>query len=216
MRNHFDEQLHDLNRNMIAMGSLCEKAIDTAIVALATGDMDKAKLVIDTGEEIDHKEREIEDMCLKLLMQQQPVAKDLRTISSALKMVSDLERIGDQSEDIAEIVTMQNISSSDDTDEILNMAKAASGMVTDAIDAFVNRDLEKAKKVIADDDTVDDYFDRIKKMLAGHIGHEEGDLEKLLDLLMVSKYLERIGDHSVNIAQWVIFMITGVLEGNTT
>lgn len=216
MRNHFDEQLHDLNRNMIAMGSLCEKAIDTAIVALATGDMDKAKLVIDTGEEIDHKEREIEDMCLKLLMQQQPVAKDLRTISSALKMVSDLERIGDQSEDIAEIVTMQNISSSDDTDEILNMAKAASGMVTDAIDAFVNRDLEKAKKVIADDDTVDDYFDRIKKMLAGHIGHEEADLEKRLDLLMVSKYLERIGDHSVNIAQWVIFMITGVLEGNTT
>ncbi|MDD6789049.1 MAG: phosphate signaling complex protein PhoU [Lachnospira sp.] len=215
MRLRFDEELNNLNREMILMGSMCEDAINTAIRALIKGDPDGHKKASAIVTEISHKEREIEDMCLKLLMQQQPVASDLRTISSALKMVSDLERIGDQSDDIAEIVSMQNISDADDKFEILDLGQAASRMVTGAVDAFVKRDEAAAREVIKEDDTVDDYFDKIKKELAKSIQTDEAGLEKTLDLLMISKYFERIGDHAVNIAQWVIFSITGVLEGNT-
>lgn len=226
MRLRFEEQLNNLNREMIAMGALSEDAIGLSIRALSAADGSLFDEVSETVERINHKEREIEDMCLKILMQQQPVAKDLRTISAALKMVSDLERIGDQSEDIAEIVSMQGINREDDKFEILDMAAAASKMVTEAVDAFVIRDAAKAKSVIASDDTVDEYFNHIKIELA-HELRESGKnplpeavlpgngLEKALDLLMISKYLERIGDHAVNIAQWVIFMVTGVLEGNT-
>ena len=215
MRLKFDEELNNLNREMILMGSMCEDAINTAIRALIKGDPDGHKNVSAIVTEISHKEREIEDMCLKLLMQQQPVATDLRTISSALKMVSDLERIGDQSDDIAEIVSMQNISDADDKYEILDLGQAASRMVTGAVDAFVKRDEKAAREVIKEDDTVDDYFDKIKKELAKSIQTDKAGLEKTLDLLMISKYFERIGDHAVNIAQCVIFSVTGVLEGNT-
>jgi phosphate transport system protein len=215
MRLKFDEELNNLNREMILMGSLCEDAMNTAIRALMKGDPDGKKDVSAIVTEISHKEREIEDMCLKLLLSQQPVATDLRMISSALKMVSDLERIGDQSEDIAEIVSMQNIKASDNTDSILELGQAASRMVSGAVDAFVKRDEKAARKVIEEDDTVDDDFDRIKRELAKSIQTDEKGLEKTLDLLMISKYFERIGDHAVNIAQWVIFSVTGVLEGNT-
>ena len=215
MRLKFDEELNNLNREMILMGSLCEDAMNTAIRALMKGDPDGHKNVSAIVTEISHKEREIEDMCLKLLLSQQPVATDLRMISSALKMVSDLERIGDQSDDIAEIVSMQNIEAADDTNSILELGQAASRMVTEAVDAFVKRDVKAARKVIEDDDIVDDDFDKIKKQLAKSIQTDEKGLEKTLDLLMISKYFERIGDHAVNIAQWVIFSVTGVLEGNT-
>jgi phosphate transport system protein len=215
MRLKFDEELNNLNREMILMGSMCEDAINTAIRALIKGDPEGHKNVSAIVTKISHKEREIEDMCLKLLMQQQPVATDLRTISSALKMVSDLERIGDQSDDIAEIVSMQNVSDADDKYEILDLGQASSRMVTGAVDAFVKRDEKAARAVIKEDDTVDDYFDKIKKELAKSIRTDETGLEKTLDLLMISKYFERIGDHAVNIAQWVIFSVTGILEGNT-
>ena len=208
MRLKFDEELNNLNREMILMGSMCEDAINTAIRALIKGDPEGHKNVSAIVTEISHKEREIEDMCLKLLT-------DLRTISSALKMVSDLERIGDQSDDIAEIVSMQNVSDADDKYEILDLGQASSRMVTGAVDAFVKRDEKAARAVIKEDDTVDDYFDKIKKELAKSIQTDETGLEKTLDLLMISKYFERIGDHAVNIAQWVIFSVTGILEGNT-
>lgn len=215
MRLRFEEQLNELNRDMISTAALCEEAITQATDALADGSAAEAKGVADITAQISRKEREIEDMCLKLLMQQQPVASDLRIISAALKMVSDLERIGDQSDDIAEIVGMQTVTAADDKMEMLDMAKAAADMVTEAINAFVRRDADKARQVIDMDDTVDDYFDKIKTEIAKSFSSKNADIAKALDLLMISKYFERIGDHAVNIAQWVIFMVTGVLEGNT-
>ena len=213
MRYRFDEQLELLNQELIKMGSLCEEAISATSRALANGDVSLAKKTNNLEEKINQKEREIESLCLKLLLQQQPVAKDLRTISSALKMITDMERIGDQAEDIAEIIITAHISEPDDTFHIRAMADAAMKMVTDSIDAFVEKDIELARQVVEYDDVVDGYFDEVKKILIEKFTEAETNGEYTLDLLMIAKYFERIGDHAVNIAEWVIFSITGQREG---
>ena len=207
MRSRFDEQLALLNREM---GALCEEVIALASKALTDQDAELARRVAPLDEEIDQKERTIESMCLKLLLQQQPVARDLRQISAALKMITDMERIGDQAEDIAEIVTFLDGHTAENDDLLREMAKAVIKMVTESVDAYVRCDTALAEKVIADDDTVDRYFDDIKRRLIGSIAHDPDDGEYALDVLMIAKYFERIGDHATNIAEWVIFSITGV------
>ncbi|MDO5141813.1 MAG: phosphate signaling complex protein PhoU [Eubacteriales bacterium] len=212
MRNRFDTQLMELNNELIAMGALCENAIASSVKALLSGDTRLAASAIRIDQEIDRKEREIESMCLKLLLQQQPVASDLRLISAVLKMITDIERIGDQASDIAEIV----ISLSDacrHNRHIDEMAQATIKMVTESLDAFVRRDLDLARSVIAYDDVVDDLFAQCKRDLIAEIAQEQDDGERVLDILMIAKYLERIGDHATNIAEWVEYSITGVHKG---
>lgn len=209
MRSRFDEQLAQLNTEMIRMGAQCENVIAMSAKALLEGDTALAAEVPELSSRIDRCERDIEGMCLKLLLQQQPVAGDLRVISSALKMVTDMERIGHQSADIAEIITMAHIAASDDTLPIHAMAEAAIKMVTQSIDAFVKKDTAAARAVIGYDDVVDECFDRIKEALIERFSKPETDGEYALDLLMIAKYFERIGDHAVNIAKWVLFSITG-------
>lgn len=213
MRSRFDEQLDLLNKEMITMGALCENAIAMSAKAVAEGDLALTESIPALAEQIGQKEREIESLCLKLLLQQQPVAKDLRIISSALKMVTDMERIGHQSADIAEIVRMANLKVGGDTEEVRNMALAVIKMVSESIDAFVKKDDDMAQAVIAYDDVVDDCFDRVKNLLIGRFSQPGIDGEQTIDLLMVAKYFERIGDHAVNIAKWVVFSITGSKGG---
>ena len=213
MRSRFDEQLALLNRELIEMGALCEEVIALASKALTEQDTALARRVAPLDTEIAQKERTIESMCLKLLLQQQPVARDLRQISAALKMITDMERIGDQAEDIAEIVTFLDGHTAENDDLLREMAKAVIKMVTESVDAYVRRDTALAEKVIADDDTVDRYFDDIKHRLIGSIARDPDGGEYALDVLMIAKYFERIGDHATNIAEWVIFSITGVHNG---
>lgn len=215
MRKSFDEQLALLNKELISMGALCENIIAMAAKALLEGDIALARKVPEIEVETDQKEREIEAFCLKLLLQQQPVARDLRVISSALKMITDMERIGDQSADIAEIVTMANITASDETLHIGDMARAVIRMVTDSVDAFVQRDVQAAQAVIDYDDVVDGLFNQVKEELIQRFGKGGENGEFALDLLMIAKYFERIGDHAVNIAEWVVFSITGKHKGDT-
>ena len=209
MRSKFDEQLALLNRELIEMGALCEEVIALSSKALTELDKTLAAKVAPLDTEIDQKERTIESMCLKLLLQQQPVARDLRQISAALKMITDMERIGDQAEDIAEIISFIDGHTSENDTLMREMAKAVIQMVTESVDAYVKHDIALAEKVIADDDIVDDYFDSVKKKLIGSIARNPGDGEYALDILMIAKYFERIGDHAVNIAEWVIFSVTG-------
>ena len=210
MRNRFDRQLSPLNDELIEMGSMIEKSIETAIKALVNQDVDLARHAIEADEEIDRQERIIEDLCLKLLLQQQPVAKDLRLISSALKMITDMERIGDHASDISEItIALADQPYIKKLEHIQQMAKETMIMLVGSIEAFVDKDLEKANEVIKRDDVVDDLFDKVKKELIQMI-HENADKgEQAADLLMVAKYMERIGDHATNISEWVIFSITG-------
>ena len=210
MRNRFDRQLSTLNDELIEMGSMIEKSIETAIKALVNQDVDLARHAIEADEEIDRQERIIEDLCLKLLLQQQPVAKDLRLISSALKMITDMERIGDHASDISEItIALADQPYIKKLEHIQQMAKETMIMLVGSIEAFVDKDLEKANEVIKRDDVVDDLFDKVKKELIQMI-HETADKgEQAADLLMVAKYMERIGDHATNISEWVIFSITG-------
>lgn len=210
MRSRFDEQLALLNKELIEMGAMCEESIDMATRALSEYDKELAKKVAPLDIEIDQKEREIESMCLKLLLQQQPVAKDLRQVSAALKMITDMERIGDQAEDIAEIVTYLDGRSSAQIGLLKEMAAAAIKMVTQSVDAYVKHDTILAEQVISDDDTVDEYFDRVKRMLIDKIAQDPNEGEHAIDLMMIAKYFERIGDHAVNIAEWVIFSVTGI------
>ena len=210
MRSKFDEQLALLNRELIEMGALCEEVIALSSKALTELDKTLAAKVAPLDTEIDQKERTIESMCLKLLLQQQPVARDLRQISAALKMITDMERIGDQAEDIAEIISFIDGHTSENDTLMREMAKAVIQMVTESVDAYVKHDIALAEKVVADDDIVDDYFDSVKKKLIGSIARNPGDGEYALDILMIAKYFERIGDHATNIAEWVIFSITGV------
>ena len=212
MRSKFDEQLSTLNRELITMGALCENAIAKSAKALAERDLALARSVPDLSVQIDEKERQIEGLCLKLLLQQQPVATDLRVISAALKMVTDMERIGDNSGDIAEIITVAELTAADETEDISSMARAVIKMVTDSLDAFVAQDVAAAQAVIAYDDVVDGYFSKVKRLLIQRVRSAETDAEQALDLLMIVKYLERIGDHAVNIAKWVVFSITGDRE----
>ncbi len=210
MRNRFDRQLSTLNDELIEMGSMIEKSIETAIKALVNQDVDLARHAIEADEEIDRQERIIEDLCLKLLLQQQPVAKDLRLISSALKMITDMERIGDHASDISEItIALADQPYIKKLEHIQQMVKETMIMLVGSIEAFVDKDLEKANEVIKRDDVVDDLFDKVKKELIQMI-HENADKgEQAADLLMVAKYMERIGDHATNISEWVIFSITG-------
>lgn len=212
MRLRFDQQLEELKKELILMGSLCENAIALCAKALMEGNLTLAGEVPALSERIESKERTIEELCVKLLLQQQPVARDLRSISAALKMVTDMERIGRQSADIADIVSAGAISGDEDLGAIHAMALSAASMVTDSIDAFVKSDEALARSVIAQDDIVDRAFDTIKESLIRRLGENRTDGESALDLLMIAKYLERLGDHAVNIAHWVIYSITGTLE----
>lgn len=215
MRNRFDNQLENLDASMREMGVLCETSISGAIDALMEGNTKKAQEVLSRSITISRLEREIEGICLKLLMQQQPVASDLRVISSALKMISDLERIGDQSGDIAEIVITEGLSAANDILNLTDMAANVREMVTDVIESFINKDEALARDVIKHDDIVDEAFVNAKKKLVDIFSGQNANMEYALDLLMVAKYFERIGDHTVNIAQWVLYSLTGVREGNT-
>ena len=209
MRSRFDQQLSLLNRALIEMGALCEEVIALAAKAVLTGDGTLAEKVAPLDREIDQKEREIESQCLKLLLQQQPVARDLRQISAALKMITDMERIGDQAEDIAEIVRFLGGRGAENSDLLRDMARSTIKMVTESVDAYVKGDVTLAGQVIAEDDVVDDYFARVKRALIERIAKDPSDGEFALDLLMIAKYFERIGDHATNIAEWVIFSVTG-------
>ena len=210
MRSRFDEQLTLLSRELIEMGALCEEVISMASTALMDGNATLARRVAPLDSEIDHKERSIESMCLKLLLQQQPVARDLRQISAALKMITDMERIGDQAEDISEIVQFLNGRTVENADLLQEMSRAVIKMVTESVDAFVKHDIMLAEKVVKDDDVVDSCFTTVKRKLIDAIAANPSDGEYALDLMMIAKYFERIGDHAVNIADWVIFSVTGV------
>ena len=214
MRNKFDEQLERLHVELIQMGALCEEAISAAAEALLKGDRELARTAIEAEREIDQKERDVESMCLKLLLQQQPVAKDLREISAALKMISDLERIGDQAADIAELTRFVRLPDGSGMLHIADMARAVIAMVTDSVDSFVRRDLTLAHSVCAADDRVDQLFEQVKEELIAFIAADAAAVEQGLDLLMVAKYLERIGDHATNVAEWVEYSLTGVHPSN--
>lgn len=213
MRSHFDEQLALLNQDLTMMGALCEESIALAAKSLSDHDEKILHRVTVLNTEINQMERDIELLCLKLLLQQQPVASDLRQVSAALKMVTDMERIGDQAQDIAEIIKFLGGHTIPAHTQIYEMAKATSKMVTDSIDAYVKKDSCLAKEVIDYDDVVDQGFNDVKNNLIEVISEKPSDGEFALDLLMIAKYFERIGDHAVNIAQWVQFSITGQLAG---
>lgn len=209
MRNRFDQELDKLNLELIKMGGMIENAIEHSAKALINQDLSLVKKVNELEIEIDDMERTIEARCLKLLLQQQPVASDLRIISTALKMITDMERIGDNAEDIAEIT--KNLVNQKFIKEIVHipqMAEETTSMVKRSIDAFVNKDKELAKEVCKSDDTVDNLFDIIKEELIEKIQENKSNGEQAIDLLMIAKYFERIGDHAENIAEWVIFLIT--------
>ena len=211
MRTKFDEQLSRLNSMLIEMGAMVEASITASVEALQKQNVDLATKAIDLDSDIDQMEKDIEALCIKLLLQQQPVASDLRLISAALKMITDMERIGDQAEDIAEItIALAGQSYIKKLEHIPQMAAAAIRMVTQSIDAFVKKDLTLARAVIDDDDLVDNLFTVIKLDLLDLIHQDSANGSQAMDLLMVAKYFERIGDHAANIAGWVVFSITGL------
>ena len=209
MRRRFDEQLELLHTNMIRMGALCEDAIGSATRALLEGQDYYHEKAVTLEQDINLLERDIEQICIRLLLHQQPVAGDLRTITAAQKMLTDMERIGDQAADIAELSTFMKGSPVASDIHIADMAKATIKMVTDSIDSFVTEDIDKAKAVIAYDDVVDDLFSKIKQELIERLLGDSSLAEACLDLLMIAKYFERIGDHAENIAEWVIYALTG-------
>mgnify|MGYP002640262805 CR=1 FL=1 len=212
MRVKFEAQLERLNVELITMGALCEEVISGAAKALLDGDSGLRETVLAAERDINQKERDIESLCMKLLLQQQPVARDLRTISSALKMISDMERIGDQAADIAEITRDIADNSIKDLVPIGDMARATIKMVTDAIDSFVRQDLPLAHQVMQYDNVVDELFNKVKMELIHLIAENRQSGEFCIDLLMVAKYFERIGDHAVNVAEWVQYSLTGKKE----
>ena len=213
MREKFNEQLKKLNSMMTEMGRDCGRVITLAREALIDGDTQKAKLVFEVDEDIDHMERDIEALCMKLILRQQPIARDLRQISAALKMITDMERIGDQAADIADIIPHLQDRGAEQCRYITEMSAATQRMVTDAVDAYVEGDVSKAESVIAYDDIVDNYFIDVKNSLSKTIsaGNEDGVVA--IDFLMIAKYFERIGDHATNIAEWVVYAVTGVHNG---
>ena len=210
MRDFFQEQLKELNRELIQMGADCEEIIALASDSLTGWNGELAEHVSTIGARIDGGYRTVENICLKLLLRQQPVAKDLRVISAAIKMITDMERIGDQAEDIVDLIHKMEHRADEKYPKIREMAKAAQQMVTEAVDAYVRQELELAYAVMKHDDVVDDYFDRVKKGIIGIIAENPTEGEYALDLLMIAKYFERIGDHCTNIAEWVEFSVTGV------
>ena len=208
MRNRFDRQLEELHVELIEMGSMCEDVIRKTSKLLQSGDAKVAKEIRKEDSNIDEQERLVESLCLKLLLQQQPVAKDLRKVSAALKMITDMERIGDQASDIAEIIETTDFSVPTSDVKLAKMAETTIAMVTESIDAYVKQDLELVREVIARDDEVDDLFLEVRQEIADDMV-EAGDPMSSLDLLMIAKYFERIGDHATNVAEWVEFSITG-------
>ena len=208
MRNRFDRQLEELHVELIEMGSMCEDVIRKTSKLLQSGDAKVAKEIRKEDSNIDEQERLVESLCLKLLLQQQPVAKDLRKVSAALKMITDMERIGDQASDLAEIIETTDFSVPTNDVKLAKMAETTIAMVTESIDAYVKQDLELVREVIARDDEVDDLFLEVRQEIADDMV-EAGDPMSSLDLLMIAKYFERIGDHATNIAEWVEFSITG-------
>ena len=210
MRDFFQEQLKELNRELVRMGADCEEIIALASDSLTGWNVELAAKVSVIGARIDEGYRTVENICLKLLLRQQPVARDLRVISAAMKMITDMERIGDQAEDIVDLVPRMEHRADEKYPKIRVMAKAAKQMVTEAVDAYVKQDLELAYAVMKHDDVVDDYFDRVKKGIIGIIAENPSEGEYALDLLMIAKYFERIGDHCTNIAEWVEFSVTGI------
>ena len=214
MRVRFDEQLSLLNRELLEMGSLIEQSIRSATQALIRQDVEAANAAIASDHEVDQKEREIEALCLKLLLQQQPVARDLRQIYAALKMITDMERIGDQAADISGLVIyLAGAPYLKKLEHLPQMAEAAIRMVTGSLDAYVNKDLELARRVMEMDDIIDDLFDVVKNELIGLIRKNADNGSQAIDLLMIAKYFERIGDHAQNIAEWVEYAITGKHKG---
>ena len=212
MRKHFDEQIARLGEEMIAMGAMVERTIEDACEALRLGDVVRARRIMEGDREVDRKEREIEALCLHLFLQQQPVARDLRQISSALKMITDMERIGDQAADISEIVTVMDLTQPR-PEHFSAMAHAAVDMVHRAIDAYVRQDVVLARQVMDSDDVVDELFDQVKGDLAALLRENAESSGSVLDMLMIAKYFERIGDHAVNIAEWVAYSVTGLYKG---
>ena len=208
MRNRLDRQLEELHVELIEMGSMCEDVIRKTSKLLQSGDAKVAKEIRKEDSNIDEQERLVESLCLKLLLQQQPVAKDLRKVSAALKMITDMERIGDQASDIAEIIETTDFSVPTNDVKLAKMAETTIAMVTESIDAYVKQDLVLVREVIARDDEVDDLFLEVRQEIADDMV-EAGDPMSSLDLLMIAKYFERIGDHATNIAEWVEFSITG-------
>ena len=211
MKNRFDEQVDILNAQMIEMGAMIETTIENACDALQTANLPKAREIMEADSIVDRKEREIESLCLRMLLTRQPVAHDLRVVSSALKMITDMERIGDQASDIAEIIITEDKSEAQDIPMIIKMSEAASKMVRDSVNAYVEKDLDLARKVMENDDVVDELFEEVKTTLINFIAENKGlQGVEAIDLIMVAKYLERIADHATNIAEWVEFSITGI------
>lgn len=213
MRSNFDRQLRQLHQALTEMGAMCEQAIAASVSALLDGDKAGAETAMERERDIDRQEREVEGLCMKLLLQQQPVAGDLRAISSALKMISDMERIGDQAADIAEITRHTGSGALPGHLHIREMTKAAVKMVAGSVASFVESDLQMAKEVMIYDDVVDQLFDEVKEELTALIRSDSSSAGEALDWLMIAKYLERIGDHAVNIAEWVTYAITGSKSG---
>ena len=214
MRSALDGQLQLLNRELLEMGALIEQSIGSATRALTERDVDAANAAIEFDREVDRKERDIEALCLKLLLQQQPVARDLRQISAALKMITDMERIGDQAADIAGLVIyLAGAPAMKEMAHLINMANAAVRMVTGSLDAYVRRDLELARRVIEMDDEIDALFGDVRGDLIAAIRADADCGERAIDLMMIAKYFERIGDHAQNIAEWVEYAITGRHKG---
>ena len=204
MRTRFDAELESLYVDMIKMGALSEDALSKLAAALGSDDRSMLGAVAEVSRQIDEKEREIEALCLRLLLRRQPVAKDLRTISSAMKMVGDIERIGDNAADIAEIIPFLSVSELPKAIGLDSMIVSVTGMVTDAIDAFVHYDAAKALAVVGSDDIVDDAFDRAKSAITDMIRNGDKNAAEAPDLLMIAKYLERMGDHAASLARWVL------------
>lgn len=209
MRNRFDGQLMQLNSELLKMGALCEEAISYAVKCLTESSIEMKNNALEAERLIDRKERDIESLCMKLLMHQQPVATDFRIITSALKMISDMERIGDMAEDIAEIAEYVTDADLQSKVNITDMAKTAVNMVMESIDSFMKKSTDIAYAVIAMDDKMDELFIKTKRQLIDAVQSGSGNAEALVDMMMIAKYFERIGDHAENIAEWVIFSITG-------
>lgn len=209
IRTVFDDELSLLNTELIKMGALCERAVRSALNVYFLGKKADAETANKLEKEIDSKERDIEDLCMKLILRQQPVAGDLRLISSAIKMISDMERIGDQAQDIADIAINIDYDEINDHVHIRNMSETALSMVSKSIDAFVKKDVSTAEEVIKMDDIVDEGFDKIKEELIQAVREDSKKSEEYIDILMIAKYIERIGDHAVNIAEWVEYSVTG-------
>lgn len=208
MRIKFDEQLNYLNQQMIKMGNMIEENIQSSIRAFLTQDIGTAKQLVEKDTDVDHMQKEIENICFNLLIQQQPVAKDLRAITAAMKMVTDMERIGDHAADISEVTIVMSGKKDENTMHLISkMAVSATQMLIESIDAYVQKDMTKAYEVIREDETVDSLFVEVKEALVNLIARDPKSGEQELDLLMVAKYLERIGDHATNLAEWVIYSV---------